>query len=145
MTLVDSTVWIDFFDGVSNAHTLWLEKAIKSKRIGLTDLILCEVLQGFRPEKAFRTAKDALLEFRVFETGGEQMALASVQNYRFLKSKGKTIRKTIDCLIATFCLLEGHSLLHRDRDFDVFERYLGLNVIDPHQLPPPALSLIKKN
>jgi predicted nucleic acid-binding protein len=145
MTLVDSTVWIDLFDGVSNAHTVWLQHAVKSKRIGLTDLILCEVLQGFRSEKAFRSAKDALLEFKIFETGGEQIALASVQNYRFLQSRGKTIRKTIDCLIATFCLMEGHSLLHHDRDFDLFERHLGLIVIDPHQLPPPALSLIKKS
>jgi hypothetical protein len=72
-----------------------------------------------------------LSKFEVFETGGEALAVASAQNYRSLRSRGDTIRKTIDCLIATFCLTEGHSLLHRDHDFDPFEKHLGLRVVHP--------------
>jgi predicted nucleic acid-binding protein len=69
--------------------------------------------------------------FEIFETGGEDLAVVSAQNYRLLRTHGHTVRKTIDCLIATFCLIQGHSLLHRDRDFDAYEKHLGLQVIHP--------------
>jgi predicted nucleic acid-binding protein len=70
-------------------------------------------------------------KFEVFDTGGTELAVASAQNYRLLRTRGLTIRKTIDCLIATFCLMAGHSLLHRDHDFDPFEKQLGLRVLHP--------------
>jgi predicted nucleic acid-binding protein len=131
MVLVDTTVWIDYLGGVSNAHTEWLDEAQQRMRLGLTDLILCELLQGVRGDALFAQVRREMLRFEVFPTGGMEMAVLSAQNFRTLRAKGITVRKTIDCLIATFCLTEGHSLLHRDRDFDAFEQYLGLRVIKP--------------
>lgn len=131
MIIVDTTVWIDYLGGVVNAHTAWLDLELGRQRLGLTDLILCEVLQGIRPDAAFVRVRRELSKLELFSTGGERLAVESARNYRFLRARGHTIRKTIDCLIATFCLVEGHSLLHRDRDFDAFERHLGLPVILP--------------
>jgi predicted nucleic acid-binding protein len=131
MTLLDTTVWIDYRGGNVNPHTDWLDRELNQQRLGLTDLILCEILQGIRMDSDFTRVRRDLSRFEVFDTGGELLAVASAQNYRSLRSHGHTVRKTIDCLIATFCLLEGHSLLHRDRDFDPFEIHLGLRVIRP--------------
>jgi predicted nucleic acid-binding protein len=131
MIIVDTTVWIDYLGGTANPHTDWLDRELNQQRLGLTDLILCETLQGIRAESVFRQVRRDLSRFEVFDTGGEALAVASARNYRFLRSHGHTIRKTIDCLIATFCLAEGHSLLHRDHDFDPFEKYLSLRVINP--------------
>jgi len=131
MTIVDTTVWIDYLGGTVNQHTDWLDQELNQQRLGLTDLILCEVLQGIRGDSTFKRVRRDLSRVEVFDTGGEALAVASAQNYRFLRSHGHTVRKTIDCLIATFCLTEQHSLLHRDRDFDPFERYLGLHVLHP--------------
>ncbi len=131
MTVVDTTVWIDYLGGNVNPHTDWLDRELNQQRLALTDLILCEILQGIRTDSDFRRVRRDLSRFEVLDTGGEALAVASAQNYRFLRSHGHTIRKTIDCLIATFCLLEGHSLLHRDHDFDPFETHLGLRVIHP--------------
>jgi predicted nucleic acid-binding protein len=131
MTIVDTTVWIDYLGGTANPHTDWLDRELNQQRLGLTDLILCEVLEGVRRDSTFTRVRRDLSKFEVFDTGGEALAVASAQNYRALRSRGYTIRKTIDCLIATFCLTEGHSLLHRDHDFDPFERHLGLRVLRP--------------
>jgi predicted nucleic acid-binding protein len=131
MTLVDTTVWVDYLGGNVNPHTDWLDRELNQQRLGLTDLILCEILQGIRMDSDFTRVRRDLSRFELFDTGGELLAVASAQNYRSLRSRGHTIRKTVDCLIATFCLLEGHSLLHRDRDFDLFEIHLGLRVIHP--------------
>lgn len=131
MTIVDTSVWIDYLGNRSNPHTEWLDREAGRLPLGLTDLILCEVLQGIRDEANFGRVRQALAFFDLFETAGETFAVASALNYRTLRSKGHTVRKTIDCFIATLCLVEGHSLLHRDRDFDVFEQYLGLQVIHP--------------
>jgi hypothetical protein len=128
--IVDSTVWIDYLAGIANPYTEWLDNALQQP-LGLTDLILCEVLQGIRDEFTFRRIRREFTRFTIFPSGGEDLAVASAQNYRFLRARGYTVRKTIDCLIATFCLREGHSLLHRDRDFDPFEQDLGLQVIHP--------------
>lgn len=131
MTIVDTTVWIDYLGGTANPHTDWLDRELNQQRLGLTDLILCEILQGIRGDATFKRVRRDLSKFEVFETGGEALAVASAQNYRALRSHGHTIRKTIDCLIATYCLSEGHSLLHRDHDFDPFEKHLGLRVLHP--------------
>ena len=131
MTIVDTTIWIDYLGGTVNPHTDWLDRELNQQRLGLTDLILCEVLQGVRGDSIFTRVRRDLSKFEVFDTGGEALAVASAQNYSALRSRGYTIRKTIDCLIATFCLTEGHSLLHRDHDFDPFERHLGLRVLRP--------------
>ena len=131
MVVVDTTVWIDYFQGVINPETEWLHTELDRQRLGLTDVILCEVLQGVRDEVVADQVERTLLTLEVFETGGVPLAREAARNHRTLRSQGHTVRKTIDCLIATFCLRERHSLLHRDRDFDPFEKVLGLLVIQP--------------
>ena len=129
--IVDTTIWIDYLGGASTNQTKWLEEEMDRQRLGILDLILCEVLQGIREESAYDQTRKALLNYEVYEMGGVQLAVAAAQNYRALRTKGHTIRKTIDCLIATYCILNGHALLHNDRDFEPFEKYLGLQVIHP--------------
>lgn len=129
MIIVDTTVWIDYLCGSRTAETDWLEAHLTRERLALTDLILCEVLQGTTTVRDFQSVHTELLKFEIFETGTIRVALEAASNYRRLREAGRTVRRTIDTLIATFCLLEGHSLLHRDRDYDPFEEVLGLNVI----------------
>jgi predicted nucleic acid-binding protein len=131
MTIVDTTVWIDYFNESLNPHTLWLEQQIDRLDIALTDLILCELLQGFRHERDFAGVLRQMRRYEIFNSGGEEMAVAAAANYRLLRAQGLTVRKTADCSIATFCIQEGHRLLHRDRDFDPFEQRLGLDVLHP--------------
>jgi predicted nucleic acid-binding protein len=131
MVIVDSSVWINLLGGKQNPETEWLEREIPRQALALTDLILCEVLQGVRDDAASRQVRSSLLRFEILDCGGLTVAIAAAENYRILRGRGITIRKTIDCLIATFCIEEGHSLLHRDRDFEPFERYLGLRLIRP--------------
>ena len=131
MVIVDTTIWIDYFQGVENPETDWLNTELDRQRLGLTDIILCEVLQGVRDEVVAKEVERRLLRLEVFDTGGVALAREAAQNYRVLRSRGHTVRKTIDCLIATFCLRAQHALLHRDRDFDPFETFLQLSVIHP--------------
>jgi hypothetical protein len=130
MVIVDTTVWIDYLRGIKNPQTTWLDQQMTSQRLGLTDLILCEVLQGIRESTLFSQIRDELLRrFHLFDTGGKELAIAAAQNYRTLRESGYTVRTTIDCVIATFCMQAGYALLHRDHDFDVFENVLGLKVV----------------
>ena len=131
MVIVDTTVWIDYLRGASNQETAWLDWEMNKRRLGLTDVILCEVLQGVRDPRTFLQVHDELLRFQVFPTGGVELATEAARNYRVLRAEGHTVRKTIDCWIATFCLMSGHELLHRDHDFDPFEKLLGLKVVHP--------------
>jgi predicted nucleic acid-binding protein len=131
MIIVDTTVWIDYLRGRGNPQTDYLERELSRQRLGLTDLILCETLQGIPDERSFTRVMRELLKFEVCETGGDELAILAARNFRMLREHGRTVRKTIDCLIATFCLQHGHSLLHRDRDFDHFERILNLSVVHP--------------
>lgn len=131
MVIVDTTVWVDYLNGVVNPQTDWLDQELDRQRLGLTDLILSEVLQGVRDEHEAAATQRELLKFEVFTTGDIELAVASARNYRALRTKGRTVRRTIDCWIATFCLLNDHALLHIDSDFDPFEKFLGLRVIHP--------------
>ena len=131
MVIVDTTVWIDYFRGQRNPETTWFDKELSRQRFGLTDLNLCEVLQGVRDETAFSRVRRELRKFELLAAGGEDLAFAAAVNFRILRQRGRTVRKIIDCLIATFCIAQGHSLLHRDRDFDHFEHLLGLSVVHP--------------
>jgi hypothetical protein len=131
VVVADSTIWIDFFTGRATLEALWLKRELSLQEVGLTDLSLCEVLQGVRHDADFRRTHLRLTNLPILNCGGEELAVASAQNYRLLRARGFTVRKTIDCLIATFCIEHGHSLLHRDRDFDPFETHLGLRVIHP--------------
>jgi predicted nucleic acid-binding protein len=131
MVIVDTTVWIDYLGNVTNRQTNWLIRELGRQPLGLTDIVLCEVLQGIRSDAAFAGVRHDLEKFHIFNTGGSELAVAAAQNYRCLRQARYTVRTTIDCLIATFCLEARHSLLHRDRDFDPFEKYLGLRVVHP--------------
>lgn len=131
MIIVDTTVWIDILGGRSNAQTHWLDRNLTVEGLALTDLILCEILQGVRENASFSLFRDDLLRFRIYETGGADLAIAAAEFYRELRKKGITIRSTIDCITATYCIREGHALLHNDRDFDPFEKHLRLKVIHP--------------
>ena len=103
-------------------------EALGWQALALGDIILCEVLQGYRRQDHYDAARQALLQFPVYDMGGIQIALKSAENYRALRRRGITVRKTIDCLIATFVIERGFTLLHSDRDFDPFEMHLGLRV-----------------
>ncbi len=131
MTVVDSTVWVDYFSDTVNPQTNWLDGTLGRQPIALTDMILCEILRGIRYDSRFIEVRQELSSLVVFDTGGINLAIATAQNYRFLRQRGHTVRRTIDCYIATFCISGGHSLLHRDRDFDPFEEHLGLRVVHP--------------
>jgi predicted nucleic acid-binding protein len=131
MVIVDSSVWIDAFNGKSTPHTRWLQSGLARGGVGLTSLILCEVLRGFRFDREFRRTRKQLLALPVFEELPAGLAVQAAENFRVLQRRGITVHKTIDCLIATFCIQEGHELLHRDKDFQGFENFLGLQVVHP--------------
>jgi predicted nucleic acid-binding protein len=131
VVIVDTTVWVDYLQGAENPETNWLNTELDRQRLALTDIILCEVLQGVRDDVVAKEVERRLLNLEVFDTGGVALAREAARNYRALRRRGHTVRKTIDCLIATFCLRGQHSLLHRDRDFDPFEQFLELSVIHP--------------
>src|SRR5512135_565444 len=102
MVIVDTTVWIDYFNGWRTLQTDWLDAQLARQRLGLTDLILCEVLQGVRNDRQGQQLRRDMLKFEVFETGGLNLAVAAAQNYRTLRRRGLTVRATMDSLIATF-------------------------------------------
>lgn len=129
MIVVDSSVWIDFFNGVETRQTDLLDELLGSRPILTGDLILVEVLQGFRDETDLREAQTAMESLLYAPMVGRDIALASAHNYRTLRAKGITTRKTIDMLIATFCIENGHQLLHNDRDFDLLAEHLDLAVL----------------
>jgi len=131
MVIVDTTVWVDYLRGISTPEVAWLDGRLTQQRFGLLDLMICEILQGLATDSEAALVARELRQFQVFETGGVALAVEAARNYRFLRSRGRAVRTTIDSLIATFCLTGGHSLLHRDRDFDAFERHLGLSVVHP--------------
>lgn len=126
MIIVDSSVWIPFFNGKDTPETDILASLLGTQLIGIGDLILTEVLQGFRYDKDYELAKIHLTHLPCYPMVGIEMALKSADHYRSLRRKGITIRKTIDVLIATYCIEHGYFLLHADRDFDQMEAHLGL-------------------
>jgi predicted nucleic acid-binding protein len=129
VVIVDSAIWVDYLRGAMTLQTDWLNLHAGRQRLGLTDLILCEVLQGVRDDAQFAEVRRTLLHFDVLTMGGTALALNTAENYRTLRARGRTVRRAIDCLIATFCLMHDHELLHDDRDFDAFEQVLGLRVV----------------
>ena len=129
MILVDSSVWIDFFNGVETPQVTLLDNKLGDTPILVGDLILTEVLQGFKSNKDFEMAKQALERFQFREMVGKDIALRSAENYRRLRKSGITVRKTIDVVIATFCIENNVALLHSDRDFDPMEDILGLMIL----------------
>jgi len=126
MILVDSSVWIDYFSGNSSPETDFLDGVLGVSAIAIGDLILTEVLQGFRHDKDYKTARRLLEELTIFELLGIKMAVKSADNFRKLRKKGVTIRKTADVIIASFCVEHNLPLLFSDRDFKPFVQHLGL-------------------
>ncbi len=131
MLVVDSTVWVDYFNGIQNPQTDYLHQIADRVPIQVGDLILAEVLQGFRDDADFERARRAMAKYTQVQMVDTHLALQSARNYRLLRRKGLTVRKTIDSLIATYCIENDHELLHNDNDFDGYEKYLGLRVVKP--------------
>ena len=131
MLVVDSTVWIDYFNGVESPQTDYLHLIADKTPILTGDLILAEVLQGFREDADFEKARRALGKYIQVEMVNPELALQSALNFRLLRRKGVTVRKTIDSLIATYCIENEHDLLHNDSDFDGYEKHLELKVVHP--------------
>ncbi|MEE4331669.1 MAG: PIN domain nuclease [Wenzhouxiangella sp.] len=129
MTLVDSSVWIDYFRGVPSPQTDWLDSKLGQQPILIGDLILAEVLQGFRRQRDFDRARQLLSAFETVRLCSPDLAIKAADHFRTLRARGVTVRKTIDTLIATWCIETGCELLHKDRDFEAFERHLGLRVV----------------
>ena len=129
MILVDSSVWIDYFRGTRNEQTDLLDALLSSEPVAVGDLMLAEVLQGFNSEPDFNQAKNVLLSLHQIDIGGTEIAVQAARNFRTLRLHGVTVRKTIDVLIATRCIETDLLLLHSDRDFDAFEKHLGLRVV----------------
>lgn len=126
MIVVDTSVWINYFNGKSTWQTEFLDKLLKEVPIIIGDLILTEVLQGFRSDKNYEIAKNNLSILPFKQMVGYKVALQSAQNYRILRKKGISVRKTIDVLIGTFCIMENYTLLHDDKDFEPMKKYLSL-------------------
>ena len=131
MILVDSSVWIDYFNGIPTWQTDMLDTYLSNVPVVIGDLILTDVLQGFRSNKDYETAKKFLSALPFRQIGGYNVAVQSAQNYRFLRRTGVTVRKTIDIIIATFCIMEGLILLHDDRDFDPMVSHFSLKTPTP--------------
>ncbi|SFU03524.1 hypothetical protein SAMN04489724_3494 [Algoriphagus locisalis] len=126
MIMVDSSVWIDYFNGNRNSQTDFLDGALGKEIICTGDLIMTEVLQGFNADSDFLKAMGFFEDLHYFNLSGKDIAVLAAQNFRFLRKKGVTIRKTIDVLIATFCIHNEVVLLHNDKDYVPFVIYLGL-------------------
>jgi len=124
--IVDSSVWIDYFSGKNNPETDRLDNFLGVKPVAVGDIILTEVLQGFRHEKDYRAARELFEDVTVFEMLGVDMAIKSAENFRALRKKGITIRKTADVIIATFCIEQRLPLLFTDKDFKPFVTHLEL-------------------
>ena len=128
MILVDSSVWIDYFNGVAVPKTDMLHELLGEQPLIIGDIILTEVLQGFRFGNDFNTAKALLSLLPCYTLCGPELAIQSALNFRQLRKKGITIRKTNDVIIATFCIYHDYAF-HSDSDFEPFQRHLGLRLL----------------
>jgi len=128
MIVADTSVWIDYVNGTITPQTNTLDIELENRRVATGDLIIVEFLQGFREDKQFQEAKDLMDSLEYYDFVGSEIAINAAQNFRKLIKNGITIRKTIDVLIATFCIEYGFELLHNDRGFDSMEKVLGLRI-----------------
>ena len=126
MIFVDSSVWIDYFRGIATKGTERLDELLGTEPIAIGDLVLAEVLQGFKNDRDFNQAKMLLTSLVMVDMLGREIAIQAARNFRLLRERGITIRKTIDTLIATYCIENDLALLHSDRDFDAFVDHLNL-------------------
>ena len=131
MIMVDSSVWIDYFNGTRTTASTFLDDALGTQYLVIGDLILTEVLQGFKSDKDFNKARSLMAAFEVHNLMSEHLAVQSAKNFRFLRKRGLTVRKTIDVIIATYCIDKDIPLLHSDRDFQPFAKHLKLRSVFP--------------
>ena len=129
MILVDSSVWIEYFNGNSTKSSEYLDSILGHEHIIMGDIIMAEVLQGFTSDKDFNKAKLLLSSFDVHQLLNETLAVKSAEYFRTLRKKGITVRKTIDSIIATYCIENQVSLLQSDRDFLPFAKHFGLHLL----------------
>jgi|WetSurMetagenome_2_1015567.scaffolds.fasta_scaffold50619_2 predicted nucleic acid-binding protein len=130
MILVDTSIWIDFLRGENSLERRILHRLIEDEEeISINGIILTEILQGIKEDKKYQIAKKYLLEFPLSEPGGVDTYINAARIYRECLNKGKTIRSTIDCIIASICLENDLSILHKDRDFDIIQECTGLKVV----------------
>lgn len=129
MIVADSSVWIDYFNGVATEQTECLHTLLGEELVLMGDIMLTEVLQGFREDREFRKARQLLDALPCKEMLGRNLAIKSAQNYRRLRREGVTVRKTIDVMIATFCIEQDLPLLHSDKDFEPMSKYLNLKSV----------------
>jgi predicted nucleic acid-binding protein len=129
LILVDSSVWIDYFNGAATAQADKLDGLLGREFLTIGDLILTEVLQGFTDDRDFVKARRLMTSLTIVQIGGPEIAVVAAQNFRYLRKRGVTVRKTIDTMIATRCIESGYDLLHSDRDFEPFVQHLGLRVL----------------
>lgn len=127
MILVDSSVWIDYFRGAPTAEAKGLDEPLGREPLATADVVLTEVLQGFSSDRDFNQALPLLTSLALVQIDGEGVAIQAARNVRALRARGVTVRKTIDTLVATLCIQDGHPLLYSDRDFDPFVTHLGLH------------------
>jgi predicted nucleic acid-binding protein len=126
MVLADTSIWIDYFRGADSAQTDRLNELLDSERVAIGDLIIVELLQGFRTKSQIAAAREIISRLEYFDLAGKEIAFKAAENYRILRKAGITIRKTIDVIIGTFCIENQFKLLHNDRDFEPMKNYLGL-------------------
>lgn len=126
MILVDSSVWVDYFNGKATRETDFLDALLGTEPVAIGDLILAEVLQGFRSDADYRAARELLASLTTYDLLGTALAIKTADNYRALRKRGITVRKTVDAIIATFCIERRIPLLYSDRDFDPFVKHLDL-------------------
>jgi predicted nucleic acid-binding protein len=129
MIFVDSSVWIDYFNGKETFETDTLDHSLDTGFVATGDLVLVEVLQGFRSDADYATAKRLLSSLIVFNMLNADIAVKGADAFRQLRKKGIIVRKTIDTLIATFCIQSDLPLLHSDKDFQPFQKYFRLNTV----------------
>ncbi|MCP5161205.1 MAG: PIN domain nuclease [Hahellaceae bacterium] len=129
MIIVDSSVWIDYFNGNETFESDILDNLLGTQEVATGDLIMLEVLRGFRSDKDYKTAKDHLTTLVQYNMLNSELAIKATDFYRKLRKKGITVRKTADVIIATFCIENNHSLLYSDRDFTPFVEHLGLRSV----------------
>lgn len=126
--VADTSVWVDYVRGVKSAQTDLLDYELLHNRVVTGDIIIVEFLQGFKNSSDFKLAKSIMERLEYHNFLGREMAIFAANNYRILRRNGVTVRKTIDVIIASFCIGNGFELLHNDRDFDPMEQYLGLRI-----------------
>ena len=129
MIFVDTSVWIDYFNGQNTSQVELLHELLGREPLVIGDIVLAEVLQGFRHDRDYRIARDLLTSLQIVSVLNTEIALQSAKNFRLLRKQGITVRKTLDSIIATFCISNRFYLLHSDKDFEPFEKMLGLRVV----------------